>query len=137
MGCHYHWCIKVNRFRWFFFIQKIGEYAYRFHDDEEDEINGDSITIYGSTIFADATDFIRAFPQYTLDDYLYHLSFAQTQFMAIDNTHTKYLKGIDKKAWNGYKDALEAQKKLENFFSGLRIPNLKEGEEYEIPIRKQ
>ena len=59
--------------------------------------------------------------------------------MAIDNTHTKYLKGSDKKAWNNYKEAYEAQQKLENFVGGLNIPNipdLKEGEEYEIPIRK-
>lgn len=57
--------------------------------------------------------------------------------MAVDNTHTKYLKGSDKKAWNGYKEALEAQRKLENFMGGLKAPKLKAGEEYEIPIRKQ
>lgn len=56
--------------------------------------------------------------------------------MAVDNTHTKYLKGADKKAWNGYKEALEAQTKFENFFSGLNAPKLAEGEEYEIPVNK-
>ena len=57
--------------------------------------------------------------------------------MAIDNTHTKYLKGNDKKVWNNYKEALEAQEKLENFMSGLHVPDgLKEGEEYEIPVNK-
>ena len=57
--------------------------------------------------------------------------------MAVDNTHTKYLKGTDKKAWNDYKDAYESQKKLENFLAGFALPkNLKEGEEYDIPVRK-
>ena len=57
--------------------------------------------------------------------------------MAVDNTHTKYLKGTDKKAWNDYKGAYEAQQKYDNFLSGLgNIPQLKEGEEFEIPVRK-
>ena len=56
--------------------------------------------------------------------------------MAIDNTHTKYLHGADKKAWSNYKDAIESQNKLENFMGGLGLPKLKEGEEYEVPIRK-
>ena len=57
--------------------------------------------------------------------------------MAVDNTHTKYLKGTDKKAWNNYKDAYEAQQQLEKFMGGLgKIPQLKEGEEFEIPVRK-
>ena len=76
------------------------------------------------------------FTQYTLDDYLFNLSVAQIQFMSIDNTHTKYLKGADKKVWNDYKEAYKAQKKLDNFFSGFNVPELKEGEEYDIPIRK-
>ena len=57
--------------------------------------------------------------------------------MAVDNTHTKYLKGSDKTIWNNYKDALEANKKLENFYKGLNIPKLKDGEEYEIPVKKE
>ena len=57
--------------------------------------------------------------------------------MAVDNTHTKYLKGNDKKAWNGYKEAYEAQLKYENFLSGLNAPkDLKEGEVIDIPVRK-
>lgn len=56
--------------------------------------------------------------------------------MAVDNTHTKYLKGTDKKAWNDYKRAYEAQQKYDNFIGGLKIPQLKDGEEYEIPVRK-
>ena len=58
--------------------------------------------------------------------------------MAIDNTHTKYLKGNDKKAWNAYKEAYEAQNKLENFMDSLSVPKylkLKEGEVYDIPYR--
>ena len=55
--------------------------------------------------------------------------------MAIDNTHTKYLKGSDKKAWENYKSALEAQNKLDNLFGGWNVPDLEEGEEYEIPVR--
>jgi len=55
--------------------------------------------------------------------------------MAVDNTHTKYLHGRDKKAWNAYKDALDAQNKLDNFLSGFNIPELKEGEEYEVPTK--
>ena len=58
--------------------------------------------------------------------------------MAIDNTHTKYLKGTDKKAWNGYKEAYDAQQKLENFMSGFGVhDDLKEGEEIEIPVRSK
>lgn len=136
MGGYNHRGDKVNRPRRFFFTQKIGEYAYGFTSDAEEEIAGDSITVYGSTVIADATDFIKAFPQYTLDDYLYKLSCAQTQFMAIDNTHIKYLKGRDKKAWENYREALKAQNKLENFFSGLNVPELAEGEEIEIPVRR-
>ena len=55
--------------------------------------------------------------------------------MAIDNTHTKYLKGADKKAWNNYGEALKAQVKLENFINNFNVPNLKEGEEYDIPVK--
>ena len=84
---------------------------------------------------------MRAFPQYGLDDYLYKLSIAQIQFLAIDNTHTKYLKGSDKKAWNGYKEAYEAQQKLDNFIGGLKMPKdikkLKKGEVMDIPINKK
>jgi hypothetical protein len=58
--------------------------------------------------------------------------------MAIDNTHTKYLKGRDKKVWEQYKEAYEAQNKLDAFMEGLKIPEgLKEGEEYEIPIKRK
>ena len=58
--------------------------------------------------------------------------------MSIDNTHTKYLHGRDKKAWEGYKEALKAQESLDNFLGGLgKIPHLKEGEEFEIPVRKE
>ena len=57
--------------------------------------------------------------------------------MAVDNTHTKYLHGSDKKAWNNYKDAYEAQQKLEKFMDSFKAPvDLKDGEEYEIPVRK-
>ncbi len=56
--------------------------------------------------------------------------------MAVDNTHTKYLKGNDKKAWNNYAEAYKAQSKLDNFLDGMKIPDLKAGEEYEVPIRK-
>ena len=56
--------------------------------------------------------------------------------MSIDNTHTKYLKGNDKKAWNGYKEAYEAQNKLVNFMNGLNAPKqLKKGEVYDIPYK--
>ena len=58
--------------------------------------------------------------------------------MAIDNTHTKYLRGTDKKAWEGFKEAYEAQQKAERFFSSLGVPKkLKAGEEYEIPVKKK
>ena len=58
--------------------------------------------------------------------------------MAVDNTHTKYLKGVDKKIWNDYKSAYEAQQKLEKFMAGFNIPDdLKEGEEIEIPVHKK
>ena len=137
MGCNNNRCIEIHRLVWFFFTQKVGEYAYGFTSDAEEEIGGDSITVYGSTVIADASDFLRAFTQYRLDDYLYRLSIAQIQFMAVDNTHTKYLKGTDKKAWNGYKEAYEANQQLEKFMGGLGIPkNLKAGEEIEIPVRK-
>lgn len=136
MGCNHLGSNQVNRLVWFFFTQKIGEYAYGFSFDEEEEINGDSLTIYGSTIIADAADFIKVYTQYTLDDYLFNLSIAKIQFMAVDNTHTKYLKGRDKKAWTNYKEALESQRKLDGFFGNFNIPELEEGEEFEIPVHK-
>ena len=136
MGCNYTWCYKVHRLVWFFFTQKIGEYAYGFTSDAEEEVNGDSLTVYGSTVIADAADFIKAFPQYRLDDYLYRLSCAQIQFLAVDNTHTKYLKGSDKKAWNDYKEALESIKKLNSFEDSLNIPEMGDMEEYEIPVHR-
>ena len=55
--------------------------------------------------------------------------------MAIDNTHTKYLHGHDKKVWTNYKDAYESMKKYDNLMAGFNIPDLKEGEEYEIPVK--
>ena len=128
------WSNQVNRPIGFFFTQKIGEYAYGFTSDEEEEIGGDSITVYGSTVIADAGDFIKAFPQYTLNDYLFKLSVAQIQFMSVDNTHIKYLRGKDKKVWEAYKEAYEAQTKFDSFFSSLDVPELAEGEEYDIPV---
>lgn len=56
--------------------------------------------------------------------------------MAVDNTHIKYLKGTDKKAWNNYGEALKAQTKLEGFLSGLKVGGLKKGEVMEIPVNK-
>lgn len=56
--------------------------------------------------------------------------------MSVDNTHTKYLKGKDKKAWENYKSALETQKKFDNFLSSFDKIDLKDGEEYEIPVHK-
>ena len=56
--------------------------------------------------------------------------------MAVDNTHTKYLKGADKKAWENYMEAFKAQKSLDSLFNGFNAPDLKEGEEYEIPVHK-
>lgn len=72
-----------------------------------------------------------------MDDYLFKLSCARIQFMAIDNTHTKYLKGADKSAWNNYGDIVKAQKKLENYFESFNVPKLKAGEEYEVPVPKR
>ena len=55
--------------------------------------------------------------------------------MAIDNTHTKYLKGQDKKVWNNYKDAYEAQKKFDNFLGSFDVPDdLGDEGEYEVPV---
>ena len=56
--------------------------------------------------------------------------------MAIDNTHTKYLKGSDKKAWNNYKEAYEAQSKFERFMSGFDTKNLGEGRQ-DIPLNNK
>jgi len=54
--------------------------------------------------------------------------------MAVDNTHTKYLKGADKKAWNNYGEALKAQSSLDGLLGGM--PKLKPGEEYDVPVKK-
>lgn len=57
--------------------------------------------------------------------------------MAVDNTHTKYLKGADKKAWEGYKSAYDAMNKLDNLMAGFGVKqDLKEGEEIEIPVNR-
>ena len=136
MGGNRVGCCRFNGLDRFFFTQKIGEYGYGFVADEEEEISGDSITIYGSTFFADASDFLKAFPQYTLDDYLYKLSIAKVQFLSVDNTHIKYLKGKNKKIWEGYKEAYKAQENLDTFISNFNVPELEDGEEYDIPLRK-
>jgi len=57
--------------------------------------------------------------------------------MAVDNTHTKYLKGKDKKVWNNLGEAYKAQDGLENFMRGLGAKNLGEGEEYEVPVKQK
>ena len=57
--------------------------------------------------------------------------------MAVDNTHVKFLKGADKKAWNNYKEALEAQKKLENFMDSIMPKNIKAGEVIDIPVKRK
>ena len=41
--------------------------------------------------------------------------------MAVDNTHTKYLKGSDKKAWERYKEELEAQQKNMAFLDSFKL----------------
>jgi len=40
--------------------------------------------------------------------------------MAIDNTHTKYLKGSDKVAWKNYIEASKAYNSLEGFLGGSK-----------------
>lgn len=35
--------------------------------------------------------------------------------MAVDNTHTKYLHGTDKKVWNRFGEAVKNQKSVEGF----------------------
>lgn len=59
--------------------------------------------------------------------------------MAIDNTHTKYLKGKDKKIWNDYKETFDAQRKLDSFgeslLSKIDLEKLQGGEVIDIPIR--
>ena len=137
MGCNCACRYQVNRPKQFFFAEKIGEYAYGFTADAEDEIGRDSLTVYGSTIFADAADFIRVFTQYTLDDYLFRLSCAQIQFMSTDNTHTKYLQGRDKKAWQNYKEAYDAQKKFETFMESISPKNKGKSGRHDIPINKK
>jgi len=68
---------------------------------------------------------------------MFRLSCAQIQFLAVDNTHTKYLHGADKKTWTNYASALKAQTQLENFMDSFgNIPHLAAGEEYEIPVNK-
>ena len=67
----------------------------------------------------DASDFIRTFPQYTLDDYLFRLSMARVQMLECDNTHVKYLKGKDKKIWENYKSIIKAQSELETFIDSM------------------
>ena len=134
MGSNHTRCYPVDRFECFFFTQKIGEYAYGFTADSEEEINGDSITVYGSTVIADAADFIKAFPQYRLNDYLYRLSCAQIQFLAVDNTHTKYLKGADKKAMETYKEVYKATKSFDTFFDSLGVSS-GEGGRKDIPVK--
>ena len=67
----------------------------------------------------DASDFLRTFPQYTLDDYLYRLSLARIQMLECDNTHVKYLKGKDKRIWENYKSIIKAQNEFEAFMKEL------------------
>ena len=50
----------------------------------------------------DLGDFIRSFPQFTYDDYLYRLSMAQVLFLTVDSSHIKYLRGKDKEIWEKF-----------------------------------
>lgn len=54
--------------------------------------------------------------------------------MSIDNTHTKYLKGHDKKVWNNFKSAYEAQNKLASFLDAFSSFGDDMGDEEEIEI---
>ena len=128
VGCHHNRRIQEHRPFEFFFLNGIGESAYGFHDTEENDEQSDTIVVERSTIIGDAADFIKNYPQYTLEDYLYNLSIAQIQFLLVDNTHVKYLKGKDKRMWQSYNKALKCQNQFENFFSKLESMSDENGE---------
>lgn len=66
---------------------------------------------------------LKAFPQMSWNEYMYERSIAQIQFMATDNTHTKYLKGKDKTMWENYQKMLKAQQQFEAFLNGGKLNN--------------
>ena len=75
-----------------------------------------------------------------MEDYLYNLSIAQIQFLAVDNTHTKYLKGADKKAWNNYAEAYKAQSAFQNFMDSIDKVGSDDGVKHgrrDIPIKNK
>ena len=52
---------------------------------------------------------------------MYERSIAQIQFMAADNTHTKYLSDKDKTKMENYQKALKAQEAFENFLNSGKL----------------
>ena len=73
---------------------------------------------------------LKIFPQMTYDEYMYERSYAQIQFMAMDNTHVKYLEGKDKQIWENYQKLLKAQEKFDAFMElGARKNNIKKENE--------
>jgi len=53
----------------------------------------------------------------TYNEYMYERSYAQTQCLAADSTHTKFLSNKDKKIWENYLEIMKAQEQLENLFA--------------------
>ena len=55
--------------------------------------------------------------------------------MSTDNTHTKYLQGNDKKAWQSYKEAYVAQRKFETFMDSISSKNKRKSGRHDIPLK--
>lgn len=73
----------------------------------------------------DLADALKAFPNITYDEYMYERSVAQIQLMAADSSHTKYLKGGDKKIWEDHLQYLKSIRHLEYLLGGGNPENLK------------
>jgi len=120
---------QVDRFVSGFYDARIGESVFGFSNQDEDA-SGGTIRIMARSSIGDLSDMLKIFPQMTYDEYMYERSYAQIQFMAMDNTHVKYLEGKDKQIWENYQKLLKAQEKFDAFMElGARKNNIKKENE--------
>ena len=87
---------------------------------EEGNDSGDesrNITLYAVTPIGSETDFLKAFPNISYEQYLYKLSIAKIQLMSIDFTRDAYL---SEEQYKRYKRLTAPKMSTEAFFSHLK-----------------
>ena len=85
-------------------------------DDEEGESRG-TIQLNAGTAIGECGDFLKAFPSFSYNDYMFKLSIAKILMMSNDITHPYYMTEKEKDIW---KKSYQWQKSLETMFSKRR-----------------